>query len=78
MPNYLFPVWFMLLSTFSLSLTGLLSKYLAQMMPIAVLGFLRFIIPALFLLMAMQLTHFRWPQKNMFIFFDDSRSLYCG
>ncbi|ENM5825192.1 DMT family transporter [Vibrio metoecus] len=65
MPNYLFPVWFMLLSTFSLSLTGLLSKYLAQVMPIAVLGFLRFIIPALFLLMAMQFTHFRWPQKNM-------------
>lgn len=48
MPNHLSPVLFMLLSTFSLSLTGLLSKYLAQIMPIAYLGFLRFIIPALF------------------------------
>ncbi|ENM5902858.1 DMT family transporter [Vibrio mimicus] len=65
MPNHFSPVLFMLLSTFSLSLTSLLSKYLTQIMPIAMLGFLRFIIPALFLLMVMKLTHFRWPQRGM-------------
>ncbi|QXC55440.1 DMT family transporter [Vibrio mimicus] len=65
MPNHLSPVLFMLLSTFSLSLTGLLSKYLAQIMPIAYLGFLRFIIPALFLFIVMKLTYFRWPQPSM-------------
>lgn len=65
MPNHFSPVLFMLLSTFSLSLTSLLSKYLTQIMPIAMLGFLRFVIPALFLLMVMKLTHFRWPQRGM-------------
>nr|WP_158163209.1 DMT family transporter [Vibrio mimicus] len=65
MPNHFSPVLFMLLSTFSLSLTSLLSKYLTQIMPIAMLGFLRFVIPALFLLVAMKLTHFRWPQRGM-------------
>lgn len=65
MPNHFSPVLFMLLSTFSLSLTSLLSKYLTQIMPIAMLGFLRFIIPALFLLVVMKLTHFRWPQRGM-------------
>ncbi|NOE64980.1 DMT family transporter [Vibrio cholerae] len=65
MPNHVFPVLFMLLSTFSLSLTGLLTQYLSHIIPITLLGFLRFIIPALFLLVAMKLTHFRWPQRNM-------------
>ncbi|ENM5773897.1 DMT family transporter [Vibrio mimicus] len=65
MPNHFSPVLFMLLSTFCLSLTSLLSKYLTQIMPIAMLGFLRFVIPALFLLVAMKLTHFRWPQRGM-------------
>ncbi|TXY14665.1 DMT family transporter [Vibrio mimicus] len=65
MPNHFSPVLFMLLSTFSLSLTSLLSKFLTQIMPIAMLGFLRFVIPALFLLMVMKLTHFRWPQRGM-------------
>ncbi|MGF1753602.1 DMT family transporter [Vibrio makurazakiensis] len=37
---------FMLLSTFSLSFTGLLAKYLSQAMPIELLGFLRFAVPA--------------------------------
>lgn len=65
MPNHFSPVLFMLLSTFCLSLTSLLSKYLTQIMPIAMLGFLRFVIPALFLLVVMKLTHFRWPQRGM-------------
>ncbi|EMA3773346.1 DMT family transporter [Vibrio cholerae] len=65
MPNHVFPVLFMLLSTFSLSLTGLLTQYLSHIIPITLLGFLRFIIPALFLLVAMKLTHFRWSQRNM-------------
>lgn len=65
MPNHVLPVLFMLLSTFSLSLTGLLTQYLSHIIPITLLGFLRFIIPALFLLVAMKLTHFRWPQRNM-------------
>lgn len=65
MPNHVFPVLFMLLSTFSLSLTGLLTQYLSHIIPITLLGFLRFIIPALFLLVAMKLTYFRWPQRSM-------------
>lgn len=40
---------FMLLSTFSLSFTGLLAKYLSQMMPVEQLSFLRFAVPALIL-----------------------------
>ncbi len=41
MPNHVLPVLFMLLSTFSLSLTGLLTQYLSHIIPITLLGFLR-------------------------------------
>lgn len=46
----LYPFLFMLASTFSLSLTGLLSKFLSQYVDLATLGFLRFIIPAAIIL----------------------------
>ncbi len=63
-PRILAPL-FMLSSTFSLSLTGLLSKFLAYEMPIQSLSFLRFLIPAFILLGVMYLTHFRFPPKGM-------------
>ncbi|WP_394126446.1 DMT family transporter [Vibrio hepatarius] len=46
----LYPFLFMLASTFSLSLTGLLSKFLSQYVDLATLGFLRFVIPAAIIL----------------------------
>ncbi|MFM2587876.1 DMT family transporter [Vibrio sp. TBV020] len=48
----------MLASTFSLSLTGLLSKFLSQYIDLALLGFLRFIVPAILILLV-----FRLPVK---------------
>ncbi|MGV2837693.1 DMT family transporter [Vibrio cyclitrophicus] len=40
---------FMLLSTFSLSISGLVAKYLSETMPISLLSFVRFLLPSLFL-----------------------------
>ncbi|NOH78320.1 EamA family transporter [Vibrio sp. RE86] len=51
MPNQLYPTLFMLASTFSLSLTGLFSKYLGQYLEPALLSFLRFLIPAAMILL---------------------------
>jgi len=50
MSNQLYPVLFMLASTFSLSLTGLFTKYLGQYFEPSLLSFLRFIVPALIIL----------------------------
>lgn len=36
---------FMLLSTFSLSLSGLMAKYLSEVMPTSLLSFVRFFYP---------------------------------
>lgn len=63
-PRILAPL-FMLSSTFSLSLTGLVSKFLAHEIPLQSLSFLRFLLPALILLGVMGLTHFRFPPKGM-------------
>ncbi|WP_394143300.1 DMT family transporter [Vibrio atypicus] len=46
MSNQLYPILFMLSSTFSLSLTGLFSKFLSQHLEASMLGVLRFLIPA--------------------------------
>lgn len=49
MPNQLYPILFMLSSTFSLSLTGLFSKYLSQHLDATFLSLLRFAVPAMFI-----------------------------
>lgn len=49
MPNHFKPVIFMLSSTFSLSITGLLAKYLSDQISPAVLSFLRFSVPCILL-----------------------------
>ncbi len=51
MSNQLYPVLFMLASTFSLSLTGLLSKFLGQYLEPSLLSFLRFMVPALIIVL---------------------------
>ncbi|KLN65070.1 DMT family transporter [Vibrio sp. VPAP30] len=50
MLNQLYPVLFMLASTFSLSLTGLFTKYLGQYFEPSLLSFLRFIVPSFIIL----------------------------
>ena len=51
--------YFMLLSTFSLSITGLLSKHLAQLTPVELLSFVRFAVPSLMLFAFLMLTRLR-------------------
>ncbi|KGY14191.1 membrane protein [Vibrio tubiashii] len=61
MSNQLYPVLFMLASTFSLSLTGLFSKFLGQYLEPSMITFLRFIVPALIIVM-MTRRIYRRPQ----------------
>lgn len=49
MPRHLYPMLFMLISTFSLSLTGLTTKFLAQSIDSNLLTLLRFLVPAMIL-----------------------------
>ncbi|EKO3485734.1 DMT family transporter [Vibrio fluvialis] len=65
MPNKLLPVVFMLSSTASLSVTGLLTKYLTTVVPISLLSFLRFAVPALILLAFLTVSRFRIPERAM-------------
>ena len=65
MSRTLQPVLFMLSSTFSLSLTGLLTKYLADKMDLQLLSFLRFFVPAVMLAVLMLMTRFKIPTKQM-------------
>ncbi|WP_172558505.1 DMT family transporter [Vibrio fluvialis] len=65
MPNKLLPVVFMLSSTASLSVTGLLTKYLTTVVPISLLSFLRFAVPALILLAFLAVSRFRIPERAM-------------
>ncbi|PAU37077.1 EamA family transporter [Vibrio coralliilyticus] len=64
MPNQLYPVLFMLSSTFSLSLTGLFSKFLSEHFDANLLSFLRFILPAMVLLLMFIGKEVRWPDRN--------------
>ncbi|MGB1321421.1 MAG: DMT family transporter [Vibrio gallaecicus] len=57
--------YFMLLSTFSLSITGLLSKNLAQLTPVELLSFLRFVVPCLMLFAFLMLTRIRVIPSTM-------------
>ncbi|USD43044.1 EamA family transporter [Vibrio sp. SCSIO 43135] len=65
MPQFFTPVLFMLSSTLSLSLTGLLTKFLSQDFSPEQLSFLRFVIPAIILLFIMCVTTFRKPPRDM-------------
>ncbi|MCG9595451.1 DMT family transporter [Vibrio sp. Isolate25] len=64
MPSQLYPVLFMLSSTFSLSLTGLFSKFLSEHFDANLLSFLRFILPAMVLILAFCGKDVRWPDRN--------------
>ncbi|WGY45496.1 DMT family transporter [Vibrio sp. ABG19] len=66
MPNKLLPVVFMLSSTASLSITGLLTKYLTTVLPLSLLSVLRFAIPSLILLVFLALTQLRLPTRSMY------------
>lgn len=65
MLNQLYPVLFMLSSTFSLSLTGLFSKFLSHHMEASLLSFLRFIVPAAILLMFVFRQNLRLPERKL-------------
>ncbi|UPR58863.1 DMT family transporter [Vibrio sp. ED004] len=56
---------FMLLSTFSLSLSGLMAKYLSEAMPISLLSFVRFFLPSLFLFLFLTFYKISKPTREM-------------
>lgn len=58
------PIVFMLVSTFSLSLTGLVSKFLTDHFEVSLLSFLRFIIPTMILILIFAGREIRWPSRN--------------
>lgn len=65
MPNKLLPMLYMLSSTASLSVTGLLTKYLTAIVPVSLLSFLRFALPALILLLVLSVTRLNLPNRAM-------------
>lgn len=64
MPNQMSPILFMLSSTFSLSLTGLLSKYLSNYFDANLLSLLRFAVPAFIILLFFTRTPIRMPSRK--------------
>lgn len=64
MPNQLYPILFMLSSTFSLSLTGLFSKFLSQHLDTSLFSFLRFSVPALFIVILLVGQKWTLPNKQ--------------
>ncbi|CDT62901.1 putative Permease of the drug/metabolite transporter (DMT) superfamily [Vibrio coralliirubri] len=56
---------FMLLSTFSLSLSGLMAKYLSEVMPTSLLSFVRFLLPSLFLFLFLTFYKISKPTREM-------------
>ncbi|WP_341664803.1 DMT family transporter [Vibrio sp.] len=64
MVNRWYPTLFMMASTFSLSLTGLVSKFLTDCFEVSLLSFLRFIIPAMMLVLFFVGREIRWPTRN--------------
>ncbi|MEZ8389178.1 DMT family transporter [Vibrio splendidus] len=56
---------FMLLSTFSLSLSGLMAKYLSEVMPVSLLSFVRFLLPSLFLFLFLMFYKITKPSLDM-------------
>lgn len=66
MSNKFLPVLFMLSSTASLSVTGLLTKYLTTELPLSLLTVLRFAIPSLLLIAVLAMTRLRLPDRSMY------------
>ena len=64
MVNRWYPILFMIASTFSLSLTGLVSKFLTDHFEVSLLSFLRFIVPAMMLVLVFVGREIRWPSSN--------------
>ncbi|GAB2643862.1 DMT family transporter [Vibrio panuliri] len=60
-----YPVFFMLSSTFSLSLTGLFSKYLTNQLEANLLSFMRFFVPSLVLLIFIVGRKLRVPKRDL-------------
>ncbi|GLS90481.1 membrane protein [Psychromonas marina] len=58
-------ILFMLVSTLSLSMTGLMTKYLSANVEIGNLVLLRFFLPSLLLILVLALTKIRLPPKDM-------------
>ncbi|EIT7146235.1 EamA family transporter [Vibrio vulnificus] len=56
-------ILYMLLSTLILSVTGLISKYLVDIVPIEWFSFLRFALPAVLLLALLRITKIKIPSK---------------
>ncbi|MEZ8697414.1 DMT family transporter [Vibrio lentus] len=56
---------FMLLSTFSLSLSGLMAKYLSVSIPVSLLSFVRFLLPSLFLFLFLMFYKITKPSLDM-------------
>lgn len=65
MPIEYKPTIFMLLSTLSLSLSGVIAKYLTEQFSLPLLVFLRLFVPAIVMLFMMATTRFMFPQKNV-------------
>ncbi|MCA2014949.1 DMT family transporter [Vibrio tritonius] len=65
MPTQVFAIAFMLCSTLSLSLSGLMTKYLSDSFATQQLAFLRFALPGVLLMVVMMVTRFRLPMKAM-------------
>lgn len=65
MPNQMYLVLFMLSSTFSLSLTGLFSKFLSQHLEPSLFGFLRFFLPMSLILVFAMLPKIRIPERDL-------------
>ncbi|MYM60145.1 EamA family transporter [Vibrio sp. OCN044] len=64
MVNRWYPILFMMASTFSLSLTGLVSKFLTDHFEVSLLSFLRFLVPAMMLVLVFVGREIRWPSSN--------------
>ncbi len=58
------PVTFMLASTFNLSISAVLAKFLSESISLELLNFLRFIMPAIVMLWLMSLTKWEAPSKR--------------
>ena len=56
---------FMLLSTFSLSLSGLMAKYLSEVISVSLLSFVRFLLPSLFLFLFLIFYKITKPTREM-------------
>ena len=56
---------FMLLSTFSLSLSGLMAKYLSEAISVSLLSFVRFLLPSLFLFLFLIFYKITKPTREM-------------